>query len=306
MAIDDAVAVVVEGVAAVLDSAWVDGYVVVVAVAPTAARRQVAVAVFIHAARRALGRILVVDEPVAVVVDAIGAILAHPRVDEESCVVAVGAAAARIRVPVAVGVPTGRRTLRVGAVDEPIAVVVDAVLAVLAAAGVDGGARVVAVRAATSRARIAVVVSIDATDRAEWVGAVHEPVAVVVDAVAADLAGSRVNGGVGVVAVGASTAARFVAVAVGVVAAGQALRVGAVDTAVAVVVDAIVADLGEPGVNVSPCVIAVRAAAGCAPVAVSVEIGATCRTQGIVVIGEPVAVVVDAVHAILASRWINE
>src|SRR5256885_464029 len=78
------------------------------------------------------GWIGAVRKSVAVVVDRIVAALAGARVDARVGIVAVGAAARRIGIAVAVGVGAARRAAgEVRGVDEAVAVVVDAVGAVL-------------------------------------------------------------------------------------------------------------------------------------------------------------------------------
>ena len=318
-----AVAVVVRAVA-VLGGVRVHTRVVVVAVAPVGGvagglcagvgqGELVAepVLVFVREPDVGVERRGFVDRAVAVGVDPV-AELVGAGVDHRVRVVAVAVGFGEAVAVVVVGVRAF--------VHHAVAVVIDAVRR-LGRAGVHGGIAVVAVRdggvavavhvpgrAAVIGQAVAVVVGRVVADLARtWVGARIRVVAVavgfeptvavtvrgraleifaitvVVEAVAADLRGARVDVGVGLVAVD------LVVVAIGI-------DVGQI-RAVAVLVDPVVGDLGGRGADVRIAVVAVGAGVA---VAIAVDEGAAV---GIEVIHDAVAVVVEAVGAVLSRTW---
>ena len=211
-----AVAVVVDRVAGLV-GAWVACRVGIVAVV----HRERPVAVVVLAA--------VVDDGVAVVVVAVAGLgRARPGVG-------VGVVAVLAGVPT-VSVDVGHHRIA-ALVDEPVAVVVHTVVAVLGGARVHGGV----VGSAVVRIGEAVAVLVGAA-----VGTVGRAVAVVVEAVAG-LGRAGMAGGVGVVAVH---------VAGGTVAVGVD-RTAVVRHAVAVLIDAIGAQLWRRGVHRGIAVVAV-------------------------------------------------
>src|SRR5690606_5884683 len=121
-----------------------------------------------------------------------------------------------------------------------------------------------------------------------------QDVAVIVDAIAGQLSGPRVHGGICVVAVGAIAGERQVAVAIVIDTPRWAVEgIVAIDESIAVVVDTVAAMLGGVGVDEWVVVVAVGTAASDGEITVAVGVGAVGATLGDVVkVDEPVAVVV--------------
>ena len=163
-------------------------------------------------------------------------------------------------------------------VDHSVAVVVHQVATDFLSLGVDLGIGVIAVlivrhvaqgrgggRGGRGEVTVAVGVGVEVPDRASQVGAIT----VLVDAVATDLGGAGVDGGVGVVAV----IVLVVAVAIGVDGRRGADFIGSV----AILVDAVATDLGGTGIHGGIGVVAVattgRAAVDAVAVAVRIDLG---------------------------------
>ena len=257
----------------------------VVAVVAAAFIRIVPVAVEIRAG--AVLDVIIVDEPVAVVVEVVAADLECAGIDRGVHVVAVGGIAADgVPVAVLVGVLVG---LAVAVVVDHVAefgrVRVDASraraafdFAAHACVALGGIVQGVVVAVAVTEDR-PVAVRIRLADR-------DLPVAVVVEAVA-PFNGAQVNLGIGVVAVVAAAVARFLSVAI-VVRAGAVQEVIVIDEPVAVVVDPVVAVFGRTGIHENVVIVAVGRASAYR-VGIPVLVG--------VLVDDVITVVVDPVAA---------
>jgi hypothetical protein len=252
------------------------------------------------------GGTVLIDLAVAVIVDAIVADFRGIGMNGRVVVVAIntvdkGVAAIGFGI-IAVAVRVGAGIIRAALVYLAVAVIVDPV-ADLSGAGTNGSVVVVAVNAVkhrvTAAARfiiITVTIRVPTVINRTILVLVHLSVAIIIDAVAADLRGVGINRGVVVVAVnavqhGVAEAARFDIITVTVrIGAG---RTALVHISVTVIVDVVVTGFGRTGINVRAGVVAVnrRIATAFGIITVVVRVG----TIGTILVDPPVAVVVDAV-----------
>jgi hypothetical protein len=234
-----------------LAGTWMNIKAPVIAIGAATLGSGIAIVIQVKAARRTVTRVIAVDEVVAIIVQAVVAMLASTRVAIGIIVVAIRGRA----VTVAIHIAAAGGTQRIIAIAEPIAVVVECVAAIFAGVGIDEGKLIVAIlagRAGICDERISIVIG--------RIGG--QAIAVVVHRIALDLPGAWVDQRIAIVTVGATTSQSGIAVAIRVnTPRWTILDVVAVDQAVTVVVDAIVTILRRTGIDARIAIIAVVAAA---------------------------------------------